>query len=648
MRCYVRYIAALDKKNNVHFVEFFEGINIVTGKSSTGKSALLQIFNYCFGSSHCPIPAGVITENVQLYFIVLVLGNSFLVLGRKAKTNKCFLIEETQCPDINHFKSEYFSNFHSFSLPEFKSHLAHYFGLLVTDTEENNESVLYRGKSKPSPSIRHLLSFMMLPQSIVANNQSLFYRFDDNRKKEQTIDQAKIFLGFVDQNYYLHKQHLNELKTELKRAQIQSDLLQRNKERLTRTIEVLIDDYEAITGKTNPLLKVDELLDSNSTEWLMALKQTVTEIEDSSDNYVQILKKYQSDRNSKIVEIRHLKNKLIEIDSSIEYANHFNTASKEKPESQTAKVFLSSCPFCHQTNEELLTSANELTEAITWLNEELRKTPYLIEPFSKEKRDIENQIQFCEGELQEINTQILQIKKMNSQIDVNHSLLDHATKILLRIETIIENYYSEVRSTPNVEQLKQDIKKLQDILETNYDVKKELLKANKYIDQQMNAFAKALPFEEYYCPINLHFDLNNFLLCHEDKLGNKVYLHSMGSAANALYCHLSLFMSLNRYFCKFEKRCCIPPILFMDQPSQVFFPSEKAQTELVPNDAKVLTEIFENLVDFVNGTKDMTTITPQIIIMEHADNLELKNADFDQLVNNRRWQKEGEGFIKIS
>lgn len=51
MRSYLKYIAVIDHNNNQHYVELFSGINIITGKSSTGKSALIEIFDYCFGNS---------------------------------------------------------------------------------------------------------------------------------------------------------------------------------------------------------------------------------------------------------------------------------------------------------------------------------------------------------------------------------------------------------------------------------------------------------------------------------------------------------------------------------------------------------------------------------------------------------------------
>ena len=48
----------------------------------------------------------------------------------------------------------------------------------------------------------------------------------------------------------------------------------------------------------------------------------------------------------------------------------------------------------------------------------------------------------------------------------------------------------------------------------------------------------------------------------------------MGSGANWLYCHLTLFLALHQVFVlNSNAGCKIPPILFLDQPSQAHFPN---------------------------------------------------------------------------
>lgn len=105
MRSYVKYIGVLDKVEKVHFVDFTSGVNVITGKSSTGKSAIIEIFDYCFGSSEFTIPSGVITKSAAIYFMVMAIKDTFIVIGRSPDNRKVFLKEETVLPNINTISS---------------------------------------------------------------------------------------------------------------------------------------------------------------------------------------------------------------------------------------------------------------------------------------------------------------------------------------------------------------------------------------------------------------------------------------------------------------------------------------------------------------------------------------------------------------
>lgn len=137
MRSYLKYIAVIDHNNNIHNVELFPGINIITGKSSTGKSALIEIFDYCFGNSEYTVPEGVITENASIYFIVLSIKETFLILARKPNEKKAFIKEVTDIPDLEELNQDYFDSSYFIGLKEYKLELGRYFGIDIIDTDED-------------------------------------------------------------------------------------------------------------------------------------------------------------------------------------------------------------------------------------------------------------------------------------------------------------------------------------------------------------------------------------------------------------------------------------------------------------------------------------------------------------------------------
>ena len=58
-------------------------LNIITGASKTGKTALIEIIDYCLGSSKCSIPAGVIRNAVDWVGLRIQVPDGEIFLARK-------------------------------------------------------------------------------------------------------------------------------------------------------------------------------------------------------------------------------------------------------------------------------------------------------------------------------------------------------------------------------------------------------------------------------------------------------------------------------------------------------------------------------------------------------------------------------------
>jgi DNA repair ATPase RecN len=54
-------------------LEFHDGLNVITGRSSTGKSALSDIIEYCMGRSTFNVPEGFIRDRVAWFAVIINL-----------------------------------------------------------------------------------------------------------------------------------------------------------------------------------------------------------------------------------------------------------------------------------------------------------------------------------------------------------------------------------------------------------------------------------------------------------------------------------------------------------------------------------------------------------------------------------------------
>ncbi|HEX8367292.1 MAG TPA: hypothetical protein VF604_01875 [Pyrinomonadaceae bacterium] len=57
--------------------------NIITGKSATGKSALIEIVDYCLGRGECNVPEGVIRDTVAWFGLKLQFPTGQIFIARQ-------------------------------------------------------------------------------------------------------------------------------------------------------------------------------------------------------------------------------------------------------------------------------------------------------------------------------------------------------------------------------------------------------------------------------------------------------------------------------------------------------------------------------------------------------------------------------------
>ena len=668
MKARILYIGILDKKQRVHAVSFSEGVNIVTGRSSTGKSALIEIFDYCFGSSEFTVPEGVITQSAEIYFTAMVVNKSTLMLGRRPREGRAFLKEDASYSDAacldritaGDFSDEYFS-----PLDDFKKELKRYFGVQVTDVDEDEEAVNWRTRKSSTPSVRSFTSYMLQHQNLVANKHAIFYRFDQKAKRDQAIDHMKVFLGFADQGYFLKAQDLNKLTTEYKqleraiprRKEVMSDLQHK--------LNDLLFEYEVIAG-----VKLEIEASSSMHRPALVLDQIkfmkVVPVEES-DRHAQLREELLEQKASLIGALRRKQQELSLIESSIKFANQYASMGEAVSLPESAELHASVCPFCGSESGDVEEHANELSQAILWLNSELSRSSYRLDSFEERRRDVQGEIKVVKEALEHCREKLLACESKIDDIENRRTLYEQAVEAKLRIENVLSEIVTAQKkgADDRLTELKKQIDAIRADLKENYDIQSKMAHAEKRIKEILQEYAGRFDFEDSYRPIRLRFSLETFDLWHESDDGRAVYLRSMGSGANWLSCHIVLFLSLHRYFCEIGADCSIPPILFFDQPSQVYFPSNldgesefsadeiaskdssRDRKRSVDEDVKAVTNLFAQLVAYCRETEVKTGIMPQIIVTDHADHLDLPgDVAFESLVR-KRWRKDGEGFIQL-
>lgn len=660
MNCYVRYIGLVDQDNEVHAVPFKPGLNIVTGKSSKGKSALLDIFDFCMGSSEDTIPEGIITERAKLFFTVLRFPLMVIVIGRVLGTKRCFLREITgskvdEILDLIKNVDEFFVDRHFIYRDQFVKSLGRYFGVTLENIDVDPLHKEITGQKSATPSVRSFSSFMLQHQNLVANKHAIFYRFDEKRKRDQAIDHFKILMGIVGEDYFdLAKEH-SEAEYELRRIQLKIPKQDKVKANAISEFAGFLAEYEALAGLPLTELSPEEiwLKPDSALTWLTGQSVRVDGLSSAFETKKAELQERKAQLMSSIQ--RELgKRHLLKI--SAEHALDFGESLTALAIPKSADLGNTVCPVCKAHSDVAEDEAKKLTEAIHWLNSELKLSSYAREGFGEERRVIE-------AELKELRKQLDVVQKALKPLEDEADRLERSksadgaaqkakVKLELAIERRIENPPSELAEVLDFWQKRVNDLALQ---MSKFDVESALWSLQNNINKKMKLLGQSFDFEDTYKSGSLKFDVDTFDLWHEKPDGKKVYLRSMGSGANWLYSHLTLFLALHYQFAAYATQCKVPPILFLDQPTQVYFPStddaeefepgelrgDRKPTQTVDDDVDAVSKMFTLLAKFCDETKEQTGAMPQIIVCDHADKLELQEGYvFEEFVQ-ARWRTRG-------
>ena len=96
MKSYIKAIIIFNKNGEKRVVPLEQGVNIITGESKTGKSALVEIIDYCLCSTRCTIPKGKITDFSYLYTLVMAI--SLVIIGMMAA--KCIFLKKQRALNL--------------------------------------------------------------------------------------------------------------------------------------------------------------------------------------------------------------------------------------------------------------------------------------------------------------------------------------------------------------------------------------------------------------------------------------------------------------------------------------------------------------------------------------------------------------------
>ncbi len=631
MKSYIKAIIIFNENDEKRLVPLKQGVNIITGESKTGKSALVEIIDYCMCSTRCTIPKGKITDFSYLYVLVMAIGDNTYIIGRYNWENggKMYFSKEEKDFNYNSLSLGYFSKKTTLLYKDAQYEIECALGLFVTNMATDVDQ---QGKKA---SLRNMVSYLFQHQNLMASKFALFYRFSDYYKRKDIIDQFPVFAGMISQEYYSDLIQLNTLKARLKQKYKKQKANEKSTAYIKENLSPLLADYFALLEK--------DFDDKISAQKMLKLASNLPEFDDTQlFGESKIAARY-SELNEELEELRNEEReillKLKNVDNASKTGNEFTEMLIDLRQQTTVAQIEASkytCPLCGHDCQEIVENDSQLIEATEWLDNELKITEKCTADFSEDVRKLKDEHLKIDAKIKEVWKQIKTIEQKFISSKALVSKREKVNYAKARIGLYAEMSDSGIFETvdEDIAALKEKIKQLEEKIQ-GFDVDAKKAKAQAFLSESMNRLSLSLDFEDEYRPINLNFGLidETFDIYQYQNNREKIHLYEMGSGANWVSCHIALFLSFLRYFAK-HNNSPMPLFMFFDQPSQVYFPQgDSKDDEVTQADLMAVNKMYKTIFDEINSIGEDTGILPQIIIVDHVDgkNLECKE-EFEEYI----------------
>lgn len=623
----IRELVLYGYNGKVRHLPFALGqVNIITGRSKSGKSVVGDIIDYCLGGDSCNIADGVVRDNVAWYGLLLQFEHERVFVARKnpdkgqQTTGVCYIDigEKIEAPDNCDFSS-------NTNVSGIEESLTRRIGI----SENLNTPPEGQSRLPLAANIRHALYYCFQGQDEIAAKNFLFHHQSDDFITQAIKDTIPYFLGAISEEALALENERSILKRKLT---LEKRKLEENRYLMGGGSERAI----SLIGEARQagLIDASTQIDYQNYREMYSVLQTAMNWSPS-----MIGSNIGMDRltflQSKLQEIR---DEFDEIGISLDNARKFvGETAGYSGEAQHQKMRLESiglfeqlnfnpgkCPLCSGTLEQPLPSVEMIKASIVNLDKSIanvtREQPKLrafISDLEREREKKQEEIKALEAEIDGLYQQESERARLR---DINARRGKVVGRISLWVESV-ENDTESEKQEQVVKRIEGRIKEIDDILDRD-SVEERKQSALSRIQEDMTKWAKALQLEHSDNPYRL--DLNKVTVV-VDKPERPVPLKQLGSGSNWVGVHLIAYFALQRFFVNANRP--VPRFLFLDQPSQVYFPSELDEKQIDWNEVNKMYQFIIDRTIELNGKL-------QVIVVDHAD---LKEDSFRQFICENWW-----------
>jgi Protein of unknown function (DUF3732) len=614
-----------------------DGLNVITGRSSTGKSALSEIIEYCMGRSSFNVPEGVIRDKVAWFAVIYQFENEQVLVAKPtpprggASCNTAMLRRGTQL-----------------QAPEFKDlavntdddSIVELLSRLLGIPENRTDVALEHSRDSYDANVKHTLYYLFQKQGLVANKDQLFYRQNEQFQPQAIRDTLPILLGVSSHDRY-------ELESRLRTAQrdlrINSKQLEQARNAVDTSHEQAIGLYSearavGVIGNTDGNPNADGIIDvlRSALSWK---PETVPDDDGSRisrlEEELSRLRQDRRDAQTRIDAARQFAKRAGGYESEAAEQVDRLASIKALPKNPDSGAW--QWPFSERNLALGSPVAAVLLNELESLDKELRVATGQRPKLEAYLTELAGKGDVIVGAIKQKEAELSAAISANEVIAQMGTRNNAAARVVGRISLFLETLLSNedlARLEAENRRLTNKVKQLEEQIGDD-DSNERLTSILNNISAQVTRYIQK--FNAEFAPYPARLNLQQLTIIF-DRPERPVPMSRTGGGENHLAYHLSVLLALHLFAA--ENKRPIPRFLLIDQPTQVYFPSEQVyrdadgsvQKTEADADLNAVRRLFELLLKFTQ--EDVPGF--QLIVTEHAN---LREQWFQEALVEQSWSK---------
>lgn len=621
-------------------VRFLPGrLNIVTGESKTGKSALLTITEYCLGRNSYLVPVGPITNHAVWFGSLWQLSadsrgpRAFVARPAPAEgqqsTQRAML--EFGGADLDFLDIEQLTE--NADSAAVRRQLGRRIGIAENIVESRGPGM---NQTPFEAHLGHAAWLCLQDQDEIASKNLLFHRQGEGPVAEHLRDTLPYFLGAVAADAAAQKTALRDAHRALRRAETRLAAAEQESAAVDDTLRGLMSEAHAVGLVENADLTEQENI-------VAALRSTrlqprtadlgrnfdLQSMEGNDDpilaqnrrrdisrrrRELQLELSAVMDNRALLLERRDAESEFV--DAVTLHAGRMTSLELLPEKADEESPLEQYCPVCGGGLEHADPLVSDLSGRLTELRAQLTALDSAPESRRQAITYLESEADRLRGELSAIQSALdaLEVADQVALLEQNAAAARNYTRgridaYLGIIEAGGASSLSRLRGV--VSQARLLVDRLEDDMDSAAQ-REELHSRLNVVGRLMTEYALKLGLEHVEDGVRL--DLSALKIVTDTSTG-PVPLSRIGSAANWIGYNLVAHLALHRFFVENDRP--VPRFLMIDQPTQAFYPSdaEKNAGQIPDADRTAVLDLFTMMKDVVEELAPRM----QIIVSDHAN-----------------------------